>query len=336
MRNDWAKRLTKAFSGQRILVVGDLVLDRYIHGTVERISPEAPVPVVRVGRERQVLGGAANVAGNIRALGGEAVMAGVVGRDQAGRDLLRILGECGIGTEGVRVVADMQTTVKMRVLADRQQVVRVDWDPAASFPQREVAAFCALLEKQVARCSGVVIEDYSKGLIRQDIIDVILAAARKQGIPVGLDPKDNAELDLSGITLAKPNYREAHLCAGVPIKGPQGSDPLKDESLRKAGQILLRRWKPQQLIVTLGPQGMYLVSRGKRPRVIPTRAREVFDVSGAGDTVIATCVLALAAGATFDEAAILGNNAAGVVVGKLGTATCSPEELLASVEANEH
>lgn len=335
MKSERARQVAQAFRGQRILVVGDLMLDKYIHGTVERISPEAPVPVVRVSRERQVPGGAANVAGNVRAMGGEAVVAGVVGNDPAGQDLLRLLQESRIGTEGVRLVGGMQTTVKMRILADRQQVVRVDWDPATTFPKADVDAFCELLEKQVALCTGVVIEDYSKGIVRQEVIDVLLSRARKKGIPVGLDPKDNLELNIEGITLATPNYREAHACAGLIPKGPV-ADPLADESLRKAGEILLKRWKPEQLMVTLGPQGMYLVTQNRRPWVIPTRAREVFDVSGAGDTVIATCVLALAAGATFDEAAVLGNNAAGVVVGKLGTATCSPEELLASVEANEH
>lgn len=335
MKSERARRLARAFERQRILVVGDLMLDQYIHGAVERISPEAPVPVVRVTQERQVPGGSANVAANVCALGGKAIVAGVVGRDRAGQDLLRLLGARGIGTGGVRTVTGMRTTVKMRVLADRQQVVRVDWDPAVTFPEREVDAFCAQLEKQVALCTGVVIEDYSKGIVRQEVVDVVLNAARKKGIPVGLDPKDNLDLSISGITLATPNYREAHACAGVPLKRPPSGNPLDDRSLRKAGQILLERWKPEQLIVTLGPQGMYLVSAGKPPRVIPTRAREVFDVSGAGDTVIATCLLALAAGASFDEAAVLGNNAAGVVVGKLGTATCSPDELLTSVVLNE-
>jgi rfaE bifunctional protein kinase chain/domain len=335
MKSDRTRQLTQAFRGQRILVVGDLMLDKYIHGVVERISPEAPVPVVRVSRERQVPGGAANVAGNVHAMGGEAIVAGVVGNDQAGQDLLRILDENRIGTEGVCRVSGMQTIVKMRILADRQQVVRVDWDPSTTFPKGDVDSFCVLLEKQIARCTGVVIEDYSKGIVRQEVIDVVLSAARKKGIPVGLDPKDNLELNIEGITLATPNYREAHACSGVIAKGPV-ADPLADESLRKAGEILLKRWKPEQLIVTLGPQGMYLVAPNTPPRVIPTRAREVFDVSGAGDTVIATCVLALAAGASFNEAAVLGNNAAGVVVGKLGTATCSPEELVTSVEVNEH
>ena len=330
-----AKALVEAFGRQRILVVGDLMLDKYIHGSVERISPEAPVPVVRVSRERQVPGGAANVAGNVRALGGEVVVAGVAGNDDAGHDLLNVLEQRHIRTDGVRTMPQVRTIVKMRIIADRQQVARVDWEGAPVLPDAEVAPFCRDIERLVETSTGVIIEDYSKGVVCQAVVDAVQSAAARKAVPVGLDPKDNLELRFAGLTLATPNYREAHACAGLsPRSGPH-ADPLKDESLRRASEILLERWTPKQLIVTLGAQGMYLVERGREPRVIPTRAREVFDVSGAGDTVIATCLLALAAGASFDEAAVLGNNAAGVVVGKLGTATCSPEELLASVEQNE-
>jgi len=335
MKIERARELTAAFKRQRVLVVGDLMLDKYIHGSVERISPEAPVPVVRVVRERTVPGGAANVAGNICGLGGRAMLAGIVGCDPEGGALIGLLKENGIGTRGVARLRGFRTTVKTRVIADRQQVVRVDWDSNAGFPDRAVGRFCATLAALVDACSGVVIEDYSKGVVRQEVVDAVLDAAKRKGIPVGLDPKDNEDLNLGGITLATPNYKEAHVCAGLPVRSPPPGDPLKDPSLRRAAEILMEKWAPRLLIVTLGPQGMYLASRDRAPRVIPTRAREVYDVSGAGDTVIATCVLALAAGAGFDEAAVLGNNAAGVVVGKLGTATCSPEELLRSVEQNE-
>ena len=335
MKNERARLLTESFRHQRILVVGDLMLDKYIHGSVERISPEAPVPVVRVARERQVPGGAANVAWNVCSFGGQAVIAGVVGPDAAGRDLLKLMAGQGIGTDAVRVVQGLQTTVKMRVLADRQQVVRVDWDADSEFPQADVDAFCDMISRQIKTCTGVVIEDYSKGIVRQDVIDAVLSGAKKKGIPVGLDPKDNLDLTIKGITLATPNYREAHVCSGLPVKAPPPGNPLNDPSLKKASKLLLTIWEPEQLLVTLGPNGMYLVAPNRAARVIPTRAREVYDVSGAGDTVIATCVMALAAGASFDEAAVLGNNAAGVVVGKLGTAVCSPAELLASVEINE-
>lgn len=335
MKKERVRHLTEAFRRQRILVVGDLMLDKYLHGSVDRISPEAPVPVVRVTRERQVPGGAANVAGNVVALGGEAVIAGLVGDDAAGRDLTALMQAQGVSTEAVRVVKGLQTTVKMRVVADRQQVVRVDWDTDPKFPQADVDAFCERVAKQIESCTGVVIEDYSKGIVRQEVMDAVLAAAKKKGIPVGLDPKDNLNLRIKGITVATPNYKEAHLCAGLPATPPPPGNPLDDATLRQAAGLLLTLWEPEQLLVTLGPNGMYLVAPSREPRVIPTRAREVFDVSGAGDTVIATCVTALAAGAAFDEAAVLGNNAAGVVVGKLGTATCSPAELLAAVEANE-
>jgi D-beta-D-heptose 7-phosphate kinase/D-beta-D-heptose 1-phosphate adenosyltransferase len=335
MNADRVKTLTTAFGRQRILVVGDVMLDRYIHGVVERISPEAPVPVVRVVRERQVPGGAANVASNIRALGGTAVMAGAVGNDAAGAELRHAIEHLGIGTGAMTVIPGLRTTVKTRVIADRQQMIRVDWENEKPHSAEAVAAFCEAVERAIDDCTGVVIEDYSKGIVRQEVVDTVLGAARRKGIPVGLDPKDNLDLRIEGLTLATPNYKEAHVCAGLTPRTPHAGDPLQDASLHKAAEILMREWRPALLIVTLGPQGMYLASKDRPPRVIPTRAREVFDVSGAGDTVIATCLLALAAGATYDEAAVLGNNAAGVVVGKLGTATCSAEELLRSVETHE-
>ncbi len=335
MKLERVKALIEIFRRQRILVVGDLMLDKYIHGSVERISPEAPVPVVQVNHERRVPGGAANVAYNICALGGQACVAGIVGDDAAGAELLAILNERGIGTEGVRVIKGRPTTVKMRVLADRQQVVRVDWESHPELPDSEVKVFCSSVEAEIKRSTGVVIEDYNKGVVRQEVMDRVLSVAKQSKVPVGLDPKDNLDLKISGLTLATPNYKEAHACSGLPIRPQPSGDPLDDVSLRTAAEILMKRWSPEQLIVTLGAKGMYLAARGKVPQVIPTRAREVFDVSGAGDTVIATCVLAMAAGASSDEAAVLGNNAAGVVVAKLGTATCSPEELIASVEANE-
>ncbi len=335
MKVQRARELMSGFGRQRILVVGDLMLDRYIHGSVDRISPEAPVPVVQVSRERRVPGGAANVAYNIAALGGHASLAGVIGNDAAGQELLGILKESRIGTEGIRVVQGRPTTVKMRILAERQQVVRVDWDGAPEMAEGDMAAFCRQVRDEIAQCTGVVIEDYGKGVVCQPVMDAVLAAARSRKVPVGLDPKDNEDLCIAGLTLATPNYKEAHACAGVPMRTASSPDPLEDASLQKAAEVLMRKWTPEQLIVTLGPKGMYVVREGHSPHVIPTRAREVFDVSGAGDTVIATCVLAMAAGAGGDEAAVLGNNAAGVVVGKVGTATCSPQELLASVEANE-
>ncbi len=326
-----ARELVAAFARQRILVVGDLMLDQYLYGGVERISPEAPVPVVRVRREKRMPGGAANVAVNLRALGGGAALAGTVGRDAAGDELRGLLAGQGIGAEAVMTDAKAPTSVKMRVVAERQQVCRVDWESGVALAGAAADEFDARLRSAVAASTGVVIEDYSKGVVGQRVVDVVIDAAARAGIPVGLDPKDNATLHFSALALATPNCREAHVCAGLPPRNAIADDPLKDATLRKAGEILLAKWNLKQLIVTLGAQGMYLAAPGAAPRVIPTRAREVFDVSGAGDTVIAVCMLVLAAGGTPSEAAALGNDAAGVVVGKLGTASCAPAELLEAV-----
>ena len=325
-----AEEVVGRFRDQKVLVVGDLMLDRYIRGKVERISPEAPVPVVCVTQEQSMPGGAANVAMNVRALGGSAVVAGIIGRDAAGRELMALLRRSGVSTAGVLRVPTTATTEKIRILAERQQVVRVDREEQSPFTHATLDAFCARIRKSLPGVTAIVMADYAKGALRQPAIDGVLLAARRKGISVGFDPKDVRGLNLAGITMATPNCREAHVCAGL---APRSSvtDPLHDATLSRAARILLRKWRPELLIVTLGPQGMYLAHQRGRPQLIPTRAREVFDVSGAGDTVIATCMLAVAAGASHVEAAMIGNHAAGVVVGKIGTATCSPEELLRSI-----
>jgi D-beta-D-heptose 7-phosphate kinase/D-beta-D-heptose 1-phosphate adenosyltransferase len=326
-----ARALTARFSRQKLLVVGDLMLDHYIHGQVSRISPEAPVPVLHVTREASVPGGACNVAANVRALGGAAAVAGVVGRDAHGRSLLRLLNKAGIATEAVLRLGHVPTTVKTRIVADRQQVVRVDWEKHVQFQARHLADFSRRLDRALAGVTAVVIEDYSKGVVQQPVVDALLAAARRKKIPVGLDPKDNYDLQVDGITLAKPNRKEAFAHAGIKDAGPH-EDPLQDRALLRVAETLLAKWKPRMLMVTLGAHGLLLAAPGKAPRHVPTRAREVFDLSGAGDTVIATCMLALAAGADFETAAELANYAAGVVVGKLGTATCSRDELINYIE----
>ncbi len=324
--DDWLER----FARQRILVVGDLMLDQYVAGRVERISPEAPVPVVRVTDERQVPGGASNVAANIRALRGGAAVCGVVGRDPAGAALRRLLRKQRVDLIGGPRLAGARTTVKTRILAERQQVVRVDrerplpWTPAA------VSAFAETAARAVARSTGVILEDYGKGVLQPRIVDAVLQAARRAGVPVGLDPKDEHALRGKGLTFATPNRKEAFQAAGLRDPGA-ARHPLEDAALLRAGERLMEKWTPRYLAITLGPHGMLLLRRGGPPAHLPTRAREVFDVSGAGDTVIAVCTLALAAGADWVEAAELANHAAGVVVGKMGTATCTPAELRAHV-----
>ncbi len=324
---DRARAVTARFSRQKLLVVGDLMLDHYIHGYVSRISPEAPVPVLHVARENSVPGGACNAALNVRALGGSAAVAGVIGRDGHGRALLSLLREGGVKTDAVLPLAHVPTTVKTRIVAERQQVVRVDWEKITQFTARQQGDFIRRLERALEDVHGVIIEDYSKGVIQQPVIDAVMAIAKRRKLMVGLDPKDNHELHFEGLTLAKPNRKEAFAHAGIKDPGPH-DDPLKDAPLQNVADILTARWNPKMLMITLGPHGLLLAAQGRPVMHVPTRAREVYDLSGAGDTVIATCMLALTAGADFETAAELANYAAGVVVGKLGTATCTREELL--------
>lgn len=316
---------------KRILVIGDVMVDRYVHGKVHRISPEAPVPVVHVTRETVLPGGAANVALNILSLGGAADLAGVVGKDAAGAQVQGLLRKHGVGLKHIIESKSVSTTVKTRVIAERQQVVRIDTEnPPEDFSKPTETLVKSVLAKAVAKAAGVIIEDYGKGVITQAVVDVAIREARRRTIPVGLDPKDNPELRVNGVTVAKPNYREACLAAGMPelpLKAPVDRDP----HLLRVARVLLKKWGPEFLAITLGSHGILVMNGKDRPQVIPTRAREVFDVTGAGDAVIAATVLFLAGGASHLEAATLANHVAGVVVGKLGAAVCTIDELLASL-----
>lgn len=325
-----AKSLLDRFKEARILVVGDLMLDRYVFGAVSRISPEAPVPVVHVTKEVSSPGGASNVSLNIASLGGRSSVAGIVGQDDMGKVLLSTLTDAGIAVDGIVHNSDICTTVKTRIIADRQQVARVDYEDSATERGNQIQQLCAGIPSLVEASTGVILEDYGKGVICQEVVDAVLDAAKTFKKPVGFDPKDNHQLTIPWLTLATPNYREACLVAGQP-ELPLGASPETCDSLREAARVLSERWDTEFLMVTLGPHGMYLCPRDGNASVQPTRAREVFDVSGAGDTVISVAMMALSVGGSFAEAAALANYAAGVVVGKLGTATCSQEELLESL-----
>ncbi len=329
-----ARETLARFKGTRILVIGDLMLDCYTFGNVSRISPEAPVPVLHVTREETRLGGAANVATNITALGGAAAVAGLIGEDAEGRRLCEMLEERGCQTEPIVAWPERHTTVKTRIIAERQQVVRVDRESPPLDEGQSAERLAEGVAAIIEQVDGIILEDYGKGVMSQALVDRVLALAAARGIPVGFDPKENHALVMRGITLATPNYREACLAAGVeevPIE-----DPANSPALRETAERLAEKWAPQWLMMTLGPHGLYLHrADGGEPHVIPTHAREVFDVSGAGDTVIAVALTALAAGAEPEAAAALANVAAGVVVGKVGTATCSPAEILAAVAAEQ-
>ncbi len=328
------QELLAKFADLQLVVVGDLMLDRYLYGSADRISPEAPVPVVRILRETCVPGGAANVAANIAALGARVAVAGIRGDDGDGVSLHGLLGRLNIDDCGVLCRERQSTIVKTRIMADRQQVARVDRDQLLALDAEENGIFLDGIRSLAGNADGVVLEDYGKGTVTQAVVDAVLGESRRRNIPVGFDPRDNHELCLEGITLATPNWREALSAAGRMDGIREMEDPTPD-CLDRVADCLMAKWAPRLLIMTLGSQGIYLAPREGPRQLIPTRAREVFDVSGAGDTVIATCLLALAAGASDVEAAEIGNHAAGIVVGKLGTAVCSPAELAGSVAGRE-
>ena len=319
------QHILDAASSKRILVVGDLMLDEFVWGSVGRISPEAPVPVVEVQRESSYPGGAANVARNLREFTASVTMLGVTGEDDSGRKLKGLLESEGISTEGLFTDPAYPTIVKTRIIAQRQQVVRVDRERGgASGSSRP-----GILEKArqlVTGSDAVLIEDYGKGLLDQPFVDAILETASSRGILVTCDPNPKNPLEWPGIATIKPNRAEAFAAAGIPLSPPV--HPVeRDSALLRVGEVLLDRWNAGALLVTLSEQGMMLFRPGQEPYHTPTKAREIYDVSGAGDTSISLYTLGIAAGASPEEAAELANHAAGVVVGKLGTATCTRKEL---------
>jgi len=326
-----ARDIMDRFPQCRLLVVGDLMLDRYVHGRVERISPEAPVPVVHVTSERSVPGGACNVGLNIQALGGSSELCGLVGTCGHASELLEHLETAGVGVGSVLQVPEMKTIVKTRVVSDRHQMLRVDRESTDVERLVNSADFKRKLTTGMQGIQGVILEDYGKGVLQPAFVREALDYCRKHGVPSGYDPKENHELNVRGVTFATPNRKEAFTVAGLRDKTPDAA-PSRDEHLHAAMKALCALWEPEHLLITLGAQGMWIHEHKGGDTHLSTVAREVFDVSGAGDTVIATAMLALSAGARFVEAAELANVAAGIVVGKFGTATTSREEILAEME----
>lgn len=318
--------IIERFKESRVLVVGDFMLDQYIWGDVSRISPEAPVPVVKVERESFMLGGALNVAHNIRSLGGEVMACGVIGRDFRGQMLVKTIRAKKVDCEGIIYDESRPTTMKTRVIAHHQQVVRFDREDSRDVSKPIFKKIVAYLKKQIPLSSAVIVEDYGKGVVTPVLLKEVRRLARLHKKPVIVDPKERHFAYYQGVTAITPNLKEAR---GA-IANPELAASL---SLKQLGLVLLKKMRTQVILVTLGEDGMALFEKGGKMTHIPTLAREVFDVSGAGDTVIATFSLALAAGSTMKEAAILSNLAAGIVVGKVGTATVSPRELKDSFRA---
>lgn len=319
--------LLRHMRGLPVLVVGDLMLDRFLWGNVSRISPEAPVPVVHLNSETARLGGAGNVARNLHALGGRTQLVGVVGNDVGGGQFRECLSAAGLDPAGLVEVPGRTTTIKTRVIAHHQQVVRIDREMDHPVPARAVETLAALVLSGLSAVRAVLISDYDKGVVCQDLLDRILPAAGRAGRIVAIDPKPSNYEHYRGATVLTPNAQEARSMAGLRGK----SDP----DLVEAGQTIRRHLGCPAVLVTQGERGMTLFREGEGPLRIPALAREVFDVTGAGDTVISTLTLALAAGASLEEASVLSNLAAGSVVGKLGTAEVTPEDLLLAVASQE-
>jgi rfaE bifunctional protein kinase chain/domain len=322
--------LIAGFAGKRILAIGDLMLDEFIWGKVSRISPEAPVPVVNVTGESYYPGGAANVARNVRELTACTAVMGVVGADAHGGRLTELLETAGIDTAGVQQAAGFSTTVKTRIIARHQQVVRVDREHRTALTGDQMERAKRYLDGVIGGLDGIIVADYGKGFLSQALADYICECARTHGKILAVDPHPHTSLTWNGATAIKPNRGEAFVMAGM-----LPSDPvlpvLEDVALIEAAKRLQQMWHTDSLLITLGEHGMLLLDGEGEPYHTPTRAKDVFDVSGAGDTAISVFTLSLCAGASPAEAAELANRASGIVVGKLGTATASVAELVAAL-----
>lgn len=303
------------------------MLDHFVRGNVRRISPEAPVPVVEVTEETLNPGGAANVACNLAAFTQHVSLLGRVGNDMQAGQLCSLLNSEGVSTDAMLVSEKLPTISKARIVARQQQIVRVDRERLEWLTEEDVKEVASRVEAMASELDAIIIEDYGKGFITEALVQAVVEVAQRHQLLVTVDPSPRNPLSWTGVDLVKPNRLEAFAAAGV-SDGFLHLPPSKNPELNNVGEILLKKWDAKMVLVTLGEQGMMLFDRNKTPHHIPTRAREVYDVSGAGDTAIALLTLALAAGKTPHEAADIANHASGIVVGKLGTACVTPEELL--------
>jgi D-beta-D-heptose 7-phosphate kinase/D-beta-D-heptose 1-phosphate adenosyltransferase len=317
------RRYLQRFPQASLLVIGDLILDHYVMGRVSRISPEAPVPVVHVESETLRLGGAANVFNNILSLGGKADLCGVIGADESGRLLLKELGKSRSGRGGVIIDHDRPTTRKSRVIAHNQQIVRYDMEGRQELKGTLQKRLLRYVESRIRELSCIVVSDYAKGVVSAALMSELTRMAVLRKIPIIVDPKVEHFSYYKGVTVITPNHLEATQAAGL-----HGDD---DQTIDQAGTVIRQRLGCQSVLITRGEKGMSLYEGEGSSWHLPTQARQVYDVTGAGDTVIGTLALALATGASMREAATLANHAAGIVVGMVGTATVSPKQLLEAV-----
>jgi rfaE bifunctional protein kinase chain/domain len=318
------------FDHVKIAVVGDVGIDRYTQGSVDRISPEAPVPIVLVEKEYLKLGLAANVADNIVALGGAPYLVGVVGSDKDAQDLRDLFEKSEIASRGLVIDKTRRTILKERILGGTQQILRVDYEDSKPLPAEIRKKLSVAALKSLQHTHALIIEDYAKGLFSRELIAETIAGAKAKKIPVIVDPHLKTPIEwYAGVTCLTPNKKEAETLARVKI--------VDEASLIKAGRFIISKTNAKSLVITLGAEGVAIFENGRaKPVLIPTFAKEVYDVSGAGDTVIAVLALTLAGGATLEEAAYVANLAAGVEVSKRGTATVSREEIIRAYLSRNH
>jgi rfaE bifunctional protein kinase chain/domain len=316
-------RCVDKLASARVLVIGDIILDAYVWGDATRISPEAPVPVVEVREETRTLGGAANVVHNMVTLGARPLLFGIVGKDREGKEILGRLKSLGLSTEGVVSVASRPTTVKTRVVARSQQVIRFDQESREPVDARMANRFLRWIEHAIPELDMVVVSDYEKGIVTGPLMEGIVAMAKEAKVQVAVDPRVNHAAHYHGVEIMTPNHHEAGRLCGFEI--------ADDHTLMRAGHQLLETFGCRLVLITRGRDGMSLFETGGQVQHIPTVAREVFDVTGAGDTVMATFSLGLAAGLDARSAAVIANVAAGIVVGEVGTSAVKAETLKTAI-----
>jgi D-beta-D-heptose 7-phosphate kinase/D-beta-D-heptose 1-phosphate adenosyltransferase len=327
------KKLVDQFSTFRVGVVGDLIVDAYVWGEASRISPEAPVPIVHVKSRNNTLGGAANVINNISHLGAKCFAYGIVGQDKNGKILTEMMNNLSCNTDGVLVDKSRCTTVKTRVIAATQQVVRIDEEELhnldASIREELIAKIKSDIDQHLI--DGLIFEDYNKGVLDRELVQELTDYARARGLVTAMDPHPGHPMNISNLTYITPNRNEAFALAGTYLS--DGIIPVSDDApLMHVGATLMKLWTPDLLLITLGSHGMAIFREGKEIHHIPTKAKDVFDVSGAGDTVISTLMLALLAGCNGVDAANIANHAAGVVVGHVGTVPIQLGEFVESFD----
>ncbi len=318
------RSILMTFKEKKVMVIGDIMLDHYIYGSVDRISPEAPVPVLEVNKEEYRLGGSGNVADNLRSLGASVKIIGLVGADSAGDEIMKLLQAKGIDTTGILTSETRPTTLKTRIIAHQQQIVRIDKEEHSDISEELENQVLEIVKYHLPEVDAIIIEDYNKGLLTKQLIESIICFGNEAGKLIAVDPKFKNFFDYRNCSIFKPNFAELQKNLGVLIES--------EEQFQQAVSALQNKIEAKYLVITRGEKGLNIFSNENDMISIPTFAREIYDVSGAGDTVISTLTLGLIAGCDIETAATIANHAAGVVCGKMGTSVAYPQEIIDSMQ----